>query len=302
MILLYHLVFPDSTPKCTRNAGKVLRLSDFRKHLNWLKKRFKMLSLEDYVAAMGQPGSRKQSNIAITFDDGYRSTFDLVRPVLLETKVPATFFVTTAHLQNNELLWFVYFNALCFEKAYQNITIDGIRYPLITEKACYRAWRRLIDMARASGDAPAFSQTYAKRYPIPQNIIQRYFGLTPDQISSFRNHSSIELGGHTHSHPYLDQISLTEQMDEIITNKHILETLSGQPVRYFAYTGGVYNQDTLKAVKHAGFTAACAVKPLQLSDEARFELPRTDVYSPSLMRLKIKSILGVQNTLAFREK
>lgn len=29
MILLYHLVFPDSTPKDAWNAGLVLRLADF---------------------------------------------------------------------------------------------------------------------------------------------------------------------------------------------------------------------------------------------------------------------------------
>ncbi|MDW7755750.1 MAG: polysaccharide deacetylase family protein [Brevefilum sp.] len=290
MILLYHLVFPDSTPKNTWNAGKVLRLSDFKKHLRWLKKRFKIVSLDDYITALGAPDPASHGSIAITFDDGYRGTFDLVRPVLLADNIPATFFVTTAHLHNHDLLWFVYFNALCFERVYRSIIIEDHAYPLESEKGCYLAWRKLIDLARSSGDAIAYSQTYAKRYPLPQNIIQKYLGLTEAQIASFAESPILELGGHTHSHPYLDQISRDDQDKEINLNKRILEEICGHRLRYFAYTGGVYNAASLEAVKAAGFEAACAVQPNNLGDDERFELPRTDIYAPALLSLKMKAL------------
>jgi len=283
MILLYHLVFPDTTPKDAWNAGKVLRLSDFKKHLRWLTQRFKIVSLADYLKDNHPTGE-----FVLTFDDGYRSTFDLVSPFLLENQLPATFFVTTSHLQDGALLWFVYFNALCFEGDYQKLLINGDTYLLDSEKGCYRAWRRLIDLSRDSGDAIAYSRRIAQKYPLSQPVIGKYRGLTKEQISSCGKSQILELGGHTNSHPFLDQISNQDQLAEMIKNKQLLEEISGRMVRYFAYTGGVYNDDSIAAVKKAGFEAAFAVQPKHLGNEGQYEMPRMGIFSPSLFKFKLK--------------
>lgn len=291
MILLYHLIFPDDTPKDASNAGKIIRLSVFKKHINWLMSHYEIVSLADYLLA---PEAKRR--IVVTFDDGYRETFDLISPFLIENGVPATFFVTTSHLADGQLLWFVYFNALCFENAYQEIIIDGERYSLITEKQRYEAWRTLIRMARESGDAIRFSANFTLKYPLPDTVTRKYLGLTEDQIKQFGDVTPLNLGGHTHRHPYLDQISFQLQKDEMRKNKTILESLSGKPVKYFAYPGGVYNEDAVSAVRQVGFEAACAVQPRHLGEEDRFEMPRVDIYSASLMKLKLK-VLGVGNIL-----
>jgi len=44
-------------------------------------------------------------------------------------------------------------------------------------------------------------------------------------------------------------------------NKGILEGISGKSLRYFAYTGGVYNAQSINAVKTAHFEAALTVIP-----------------------------------------
>lgn len=302
MILLYHLVFPDSTPKDTWNAGKVLRLADFKRQLNWLKRRYKMLSLEEYLDNFLADAEDRQRSIALTFDDGYRRTFDLVSPFLIDNGIPATFFVSTAHLEGEGLLWFVYFNALCFEGAYESLRIEDENYLLDSEKACTLAWRRLIALARESGDAIGFSHRYEQRYPLTDHVIQRYLGLTEEQLSGFKDAPDLDLGGHTHRHPYLDQISAQDQLAEMQKNKAILEDLSGQPVRYFAYTGGVYDQTSIEMAKQVGFEAAFAVQPKYLGDDPRFEMPRTDIYAPSLLKLwgKVSGIAPMAKKLRIR--
>lgn len=285
MILLYHLVFPDSTPKGTWNAGKVLRLADFERQVNWLDRHYSILSLEEYLARYSAVPEDGQRSIAITFDDGYRRTFDLVSPFLIGNGIPATFFASTAHLEGEGLLWFVYFNALCFEGAYKSLKIEGEIFLLDSEKGCTLAWRRLINLARESGDAIDYSRRYAEGYPLPEPLIQNYLGLSEEQLSSFRDAAKLELGAHTHRHPYLDQISAQVQLAEMQKNKAILEDLSGQPVRYFAYTGGVYDQRSVEIAKQAGFEAAFAIQPRNLGDDPLFEMPRTDIYSPSLLKL-----------------
>lgn len=65
---------------------------------------------------------------------------------------------------------------------------------------------------------------------------------------------------------------------------------------YFAYTGGVYNAQSIEAVKKASFEAAFAVSPKNLSINPLYELPRTDIYSPSIMKLELK-IFGLPSLL-----
>lgn len=292
MILLYHLVFPDSTPKDTWNAGLVLRLSDFKRQILWLKNRFEFLSLEDYLISSEESTLKPKKMVALTFDDGYRAVFDLVSPFLEEEQIPATFFVNTSHLQDNKLYWFVYFNALCSERAYPSVNIDGNNYSLDNRKSSLAAWSYLISLARQSGDPIAFSNEFQNKYPLPPYIVHKYQGMTLSQIIGIGKSNIFSVGGHTHSHPYLDLLTERDQYLEIIENKQILENLISKPVKFFAFTGGEYNLDSLYAVKRAGFKAALALKPKNLGKEAIFEIPRIEVYSPSLIKLELK-LMGI---------
>ena len=292
MILLYHLIFPDDTPACNWNAGKIIRLSAFRRPLRWLKKRFAFLSLEEYLQVWKETKSQKKRYAVLTFDDGYARTFALTAPVLQEEKVPATFFANTRNLDGKHLLWFVYFNALCSEQVYPRVKINGLTIPLDTEKNSLFAWRMLIRLARASTDARAFAEEYAQKYPLPEKTREKYAGLTSKQLAEIGGSPLFSLGGHTHSHPYLDQISFSEQTKEMSLNKNVLESLSGKPVPFFAYPGGVYNKDSIDAVHQVGFRAALAVSPKFLSSDLMDEIPRTDVYSPAIWKLQLKT-LGV---------
>lgn len=292
MILLYHLIFPDDTPPDQWTAGYVMRIRDFKKQVQWIEKHFRIVSLEEYLKASNH---EKKNLAAITFDDGYHHSFEMIASYLVSRSIPATFFVNTAHLERPGLLWFVYFNALCFEKLYSEIVINHKPYPLSTLKACTFAWQTLISQARKSGDTVNFAKSYMEKYPLPEIIIDKYSGLSEEQIRSFDNSSILELGGHTHNHPFLDQVSYDIQLYEISKNKTILEEISKKSVRYFSYTGGYYNSSTVSALIHLGFEAAFAVQPRFISSEKTFEIPRTEVYSPSLWKLMIK-IYGLEST------
>lgn len=288
MILLYHLVFPDNTPKGAWNAGLVLRLAQFKRQITWLTRNFSVVSLDEYITEYLGSGSVPKKKIALTFDDGYKEVFDLVAPFLVEKKVPATFFANTSHLNDSELLWFVYFNALCSERCYPSVEINSLAYPLTSFRSSMLAWRLLIRLARQSGDPIKYSRDFAKKYPLPPHIISKYIGLGADQIRQIGASEFLAVGGHTTSHPYLDQISAEEQVVQIRSNKELLESLSGKPVKFFAYTSGVYNGQTIAIVKQLGFKAAFAISPRKISSEPIFEFPRVDIYSPSMLKFKLK--------------
>lgn len=285
MILLYHLIFPDATPSDTWNAGKVLRLSGFKKQVSWLKKYYHIISVNEYLS--NQTESRNK--IALTFDDGYHQTIDLVVPFLQDQGIPATFFLNTSNLDDDKLLWFVYINALCFEKTYGQLILDSNQLPLHTEEQCHATWQTLIKKARASQDPIGFSNELAARYPLPEEVILKYSGVTRTQLATLGVSRLFEVGGHTHRHPYLDQLNSTLQRDEIVKNKQVLESFTKRDLRFFAYPGGFYNHDSISIVQQAGFQAALAVIPGSYGTNPLYELPRTGIYSSSMVKFILKT-------------
>ncbi len=299
MILLYHLIFPSDTPTDAWNAGGILRLSAFKKQLLWLNRRFPIITLDEYLEKISH--DRKNSNrySVITFDDGYRRVLDLVVPFLSSQGFPATFFVTTSHLEDDRLLWFVYINALCSDGPYSLLMVDGKTLPLDTPSNRKKTYQTLINIARKSGDPKGFALGLTNRYPLPDVVKRIYAGPTREQLAAFKNSDLLIVGGHTHSHPYLDQITIAEQEFDIRQNKSILEELTQKPVSYFAYTGGIYTGDTINVVKQAGFEAALAVRPKNIGENGLFELPRIDIYSASIIKfgLKVHGVAEILETL-----
>jgi peptidoglycan/xylan/chitin deacetylase (PgdA/CDA1 family) len=65
----------------------------------------KMIQLAVPIPADSISGLNKgRRHVAVTFDDGFEGTLELVQPILKEKGVPATFFIPTAHL-GREATW-----------------------------------------------------------------------------------------------------------------------------------------------------------------------------------------------------
>jgi len=71
--------------------------------------------------------------------------------------------------------------------------------------------------------------------------------------------AGIEVGGHSHSHPQLDQLPAPELREELARNKELLEDRLGVPVTTMAYPYGYSSLRVRRAVAAGGYTLACAV-------------------------------------------
>jgi len=71
--------------------------------------------------------------------------------------------------------------------------------------------------------------------------------------------TGIEIGGHSHSHPQLDQLRTDELRQELRKNKALLEDMIGTPVATMAYPYGYSSARVRREVRKAGYFAACAV-------------------------------------------
>lgn len=70
---------------------------------------------------------------------------------------------------------------------------------------------------------------------------------------------NVEIGAHTHSHPQLDLLHLSDARREIEQSKTLLEAHIGREVTSFAYPHGYSTPQVRRVVAEAGFAAACRV-------------------------------------------
>lgn len=103
VVLQYHHI-DDRTPPSTSTSPQL-----FREHLRYLKNnQFTVISIPELINLIQQKKEIDTKLVAITFDDGYQSTYDTAFPMLKEYEFPFTVFVNTAPIEesrNSHVTW-----------------------------------------------------------------------------------------------------------------------------------------------------------------------------------------------------
>lgn len=93
-VLFYHRV-----ADCYPNDWTMPR-AKFAAQIRWLRSHFDLVSLEEAQQRIA-PKRNCRPTACITFDDGYAENCDFAIPLLLEEKIPFTYFVSTNHVFGN---------------------------------------------------------------------------------------------------------------------------------------------------------------------------------------------------------
>jgi len=268
-ILLYHKVEYKAPPF----FGVAIRPDVFEKQIRFLKQYYKIVDLAD----LNQPGQIDQACptdlIVITFDDGYRDNYTHAFPILKKYNVPATFFLATDYIGNNQLLW--------------HDKLSWILYTAVSEKKkliksefspeLIRKVERFF-AADSSGRVSILPSIVAllKAYSAREReeAIKRLAEacgvntwpgdedrpmLSWEEVREMSVHG-VSFGSHTMSHPVLSTIPMSEVQREIGESKRIIEKQIQKPVTTFAYPYGKqedYTDEITKILIDEGFEYAC---------------------------------------------
>lgn len=99
LVLMYHAVgVPGERP-----SRYVVPVKRFERQMRWLeRRRYNVISLDEYVRLRSEFKLPPRKTVVITFDDGYVDNFTLARPILERLGLPATvFLVSAAEGRNN---------------------------------------------------------------------------------------------------------------------------------------------------------------------------------------------------------
>jgi peptidoglycan/xylan/chitin deacetylase (PgdA/CDA1 family) len=197
---------------------------------------------------------------AITFDDGFENNLTVAAPILLEEKVPATFYVTTGLVDTNLMAW-----------------IDRIEYAieLRPQGILKLPWgervfrdvedrKQLLNEIRihvkrdSSIDSDGLASDIQQQLDVPTTYVSNHpldRKLNWQQVRTLATEPSFIVAGHSHTHRILEHLPDAELEWEIDTSLKLLEEKAGIRSVHYSYPEGLsfcYSDRVIGVLKQRG--------------------------------------------------
>lgn len=210
------------------DAGK------FEQLLLWLKSRYRMIGSHE-VKEFYYGGIHMRNCCHITIDDGWKSTYDNVFPVLKKYNVPASIFVSAAKCEQQENFWYQEITAYDSFRLKRIIT-DRRLFDLNIEKIPLDHIFKALKIDIIHSVLEEYRQTYSPP-PLPRN------NMNISELLEMDKSGLVEIGAHTLTHPILALESDQRSEAEIRGSISRLEEILGHNVTTFAYPNGISGID-----------------------------------------------------------
>jgi peptidoglycan/xylan/chitin deacetylase (PgdA/CDA1 family) len=298
-IVMYHYVrrLADSPlPRLT-----ALDLDAFRGQLDFVRRHYEPIALNDLVLAARGLAELPPRAIALTFDDGYVDHYREVFPLLRELKVPATFFLVSSSLIERRLLDV---NKIQFILAAADAEAVAASIDRAVDSARGRADVKPVADYRALGwkavrfDSPAASYAkYMLQGVLPEDlrsaVLDEQFAtlvssdsrafadelyLTIDQAREM-SEAGMTIGGHADRHVMLTTLSREEQAREIDGALRVFDAIGAPRSPFlFSYAKGAHNHDSIELLRERGCALAVTNQPAvaTIAPDTLLTLPRLD--------------------------
>lgn len=210
-------------------------VNNFRQQLRWLKQCFEVIPLSEAVKRSRQ-GDDLRNCVSLTFDDGFRASYDLIAPMLSDENLLATFFINDNSIDNQQFMWRT---ALLYIQ--NNISNEQIHHALLDIKATDKKinLRKLSNLWSMKEKEIKLSQIWNRCGLPPMKSVLNHLKpyMTSQQIQALHQ-AGFEIGGHTFSHPFCNDLTIDELQKEIIESNDNLEKKLNISIRHFSYPFG----------------------------------------------------------------
>jgi peptidoglycan/xylan/chitin deacetylase (PgdA/CDA1 family) len=100
VFLCYHGVTERSQRRVTDPTGLHVNHHRFAAQLDFLARRYRFISLEEYLQARREGRSLPDYSLVLTFDDGFRNFLTVAAPLLSARGIPTTVFLITGNAES----------------------------------------------------------------------------------------------------------------------------------------------------------------------------------------------------------
>lgn len=240
--------------------------AQFREQITLVRERFNPISLKDLAAALAGEIALPRNPLIITFDDGYDDNYRVAFPILRELGVPATFFVSTGHVQSGLPFaydWLVHIicstsldhlripeldidrpipTLLVERRQLSELVLDRIKWiDASTQEAVIERLEHDHDMPRSAGHVDCKPMNW-------------------DQLREMQA-AGMEIGSHGVWHQMLAKLPREEMINEVVNSKAALDRELAHPINVISYPVGgtnAFDDQVIEAVRNAGYVLGCS--------------------------------------------
>jgi peptidoglycan/xylan/chitin deacetylase (PgdA/CDA1 family) len=238
---------------------------------------FNFVTIDEAVDMLKGEIPIKRNSCVITFDDGQLNNLQVALPILRKYNIPVVFYPTTGRLDQNASYWFDRLDYAIQQPGLDGLKIDvgqvEIKIDQSSRKHMAQSLAKLIKSLKAKDQADSSFQNEV------DEICSRLENLSGKSINDIgegdlwsslmsrqdivdcATMDSVTIGSHTINHVRLPFADEAERMTELNESKQVLNELTGRPCEHFCYPNGDWDENSVLAVKNAGYKTAVTTDP-----------------------------------------
>ena len=274
-VVTYHGVFPPGYEvRSPALDGNLVSAASFKRQLQLLKKRYYVISPDDFLGWVEGGHQLPPRSVLLTCDDALQNTLTGMLPILQELGLPCLFFATGASVESERsMLWYeeLYlmlldgtepvFLSFPQEQIVMNISVDNEKrscwWNLVERLSRFdrQARRELLDQIRSQLKLP---EDWKERVVSDARLAARFQVLNLAGLQQLVA-AGMTFGAHSLSHPVLARAPEEVAWREISESRAALENALGRTVWAFGYPFGnaaTVSAREIRLAEQAGFRCA----------------------------------------------
>jgi len=231
----HHTVSNDNLPHI-QHLYSYKNVHEFEKDLDVLLKYNNPIGAEDILICLNENKAFPKNAFLLTFDDGFRESYDVVAPILESKGVPAIFFINPAFINNNALFLRCKTSLLIHEliNSKNNELINQYRNHFNLPGASQIKIIEMLKSIKINNPSILDDLAFKTGYSFSDFLKKHQPYLTTEQMMSLKKRG-FSIGAHSMTHPYYEQLSLLEQMEQTLQSCNFVKEQAGMTNQYFSF-------------------------------------------------------------------
>lgn len=259
VIIIYHRVVQNLNNEINDELSINHPLVNFRNEMKFIKKWFKIVSLDEAVTNIMKNKYLMEPTLAVTFDDGYVDNYTLAFPILKELNIPATIFLSTGLIGSKEIVWVDKIGQAFLRTKEKQLSLNScINGTVFNLKNMYFKRKSFNMIAKKLKELD-----YSDRMRLTDEILNKlgiFKGLCLrmlnwEEVREMADYN-ITLGAHSMTHPILSKMPFELAKREILESKLAIENVLETTVKHFAFPNGRmedFSQELKQYCQEIGF-------------------------------------------------
>ena len=286
-ILLYHGVTDHNSLGIENYSQKHITVEEFHAQMKYVAKNCNLMSMPDVSRHCSSGKPFPERAVAVSFDDAFENVHTFAEPILSEYNIPFTFYVSTSFIDSERMFWVDIIEDCLNRTTKDNIAIRQMNtsFDLKSEKSKIEACSIIKDNCKKIPiiEVEEIISALVDTTEVTPNVeaSPNYRKISWKQLRRMSKNPLVTIGGHTHTHNIMSQMTPQTLEYEVSTSLQLLRSNLNQDISHYSYPEGQahhYNDRVIDILKKQGIVCSpSAIAGLNHAGDDPFHLRRVMV-------------------------